>query len=195
MGPVINRNAFEKIKAVIDESNSDSSLKLLAGGTYDDSRGFYIKPTVYQADSPDHKLFNYEIFGPVLAIYVYPDVEWPSILEKVDQAGGNFALTGAVFANSRTAIREAEDALRYSAGNFYISKCFSWLGWGEIVAGWILDCKTTAALIGQQSFGGSRASGTNDKAGSSNPMFRFTSPRLIKEEFFPATDYLYPSNK
>lgn len=121
MGPVINRNAFEKIKAIIDESNKDPSLKLLAGGTYDDSTGFYIQPTVYQAESPDHKLFNYEIFGPVLAIHVYPDAEWTSILEKVDQAGGNFALTGAVFANSRAAIREAEDALRYSAGNFYIS--------------------------------------------------------------------------
>ncbi|KAF1851675.1 delta-1-pyrroline-5-carboxylate dehydrogenase [Cucurbitaria berberidis CBS 394.84] len=177
MGPVIHRRSFDKIKAVIDESNKDSSLKLLVGGTYDDSEGFYIKPTIYQADSPDHKLFNYEIFGPVLAIHVYPDAEWSQILEKVDQAGGNFALTGAVFANSRTAIREAEDALRYSAGNFYINS------------------KTTAALIGQQSFGGSRASGTNDKAGSSNPMFRFTSPRLIKEEFFPVSEYLYPSNK
>ncbi|KAI4907282.1 hypothetical protein J4E90_009785 [Alternaria incomplexa] len=176
MGPVIHRRSFEKIKTVIDESNQDSSLKLLVGGTYDDSEGFYIKPTVYLADSPDHKLFNYEIFGPVLAIYVYPDAEWNHILEKVDQAGGNFALTGAVFANSRTAIREAEDALRYSAGNFYI------------------NCKTTAALIGQQSFGGSRASGTNDKAGSSNPMFRFVSPRQIKEEFFPVVDYRYPSN-
>ncbi|KAL1792802.1 hypothetical protein ACET3X_009309 [Alternaria dauci] len=176
MGPVIHRRSFEKIKAVIDESNQDSSLKLLVGGTYDDSQGFYIKPTVYLADSPDHKLFNYEIFGPVLAIYVYPDAEWSQVLEKVDQAGGNFALTGAVFANSRTAIREAEDALRYSAGNFYI------------------NCKTTAALIGQQSFGGSRASGTNDKAGSSNPMFRFVSPRQIKEEFFPVFDYRYPSN-
>ncbi|KAF1834576.1 delta-1-pyrroline-5-carboxylate dehydrogenase mitochondrial precursor [Decorospora gaudefroyi] len=122
MGPVIHRRSFEKIKAVIDESNEDSSLKILVGGTYDDSEGFYIKPTVYLSDSPDHKLFNYEIFGPVLAIYVYPDAEWNQILEKVDQAGGNFALTGAIFANSRAAIREAEDALRYSAGNFYISK-------------------------------------------------------------------------
>ncbi|KAF7676177.1 hypothetical protein GT037_005682 [Alternaria burnsii] len=176
MGPVIHRRSFEKIKAVINESNQDSSLELLVGGTYDDSEGFYVKPTIYLADSPDHKLFNYEIFGPVLAIYVYPDAEWSQILEKIDQAGGNFALTGAVFANSRTAIREAEDALRYSAGNFYI------------------NCKTTAALIGQQSFGGSRASGTNDKAGSSNPMFRFVSPRQIKEEFFPVFDYRYPSN-
>jgi 1-pyrroline-5-carboxylate dehydrogenase len=87
MGPVINRRSFDKIKAVIDESNKDSSLKLLAGGTYDDSTGFYVKPTVYQSNSPDHRLFNYEIFGPVLAIYVYPDAEWSSILKKVDEAG------------------------------------------------------------------------------------------------------------
>ncbi|KAJ6193173.1 putative aldehyde dehydrogenase 4a1 [Bipolaris maydis] len=97
-------------------------------------------------------------------------------------ASGNFALIGAVFTNSRTAIREAEDALRYSARNFYI------------IANESLDYKTTAALIGQRSFGGSRASGTNDKAGSSNPMFRFVSPRQIKEEFFPVFDYRYPSN-
>lgn len=122
MGPVIHRRSFDKIKAVIDESNKDPSLKLLAGGTYDDSEGFYVKPTVYLSESPEHKLFNYEIFGPVLAIHVYPDNEWSSILTKVDQAGGGFALTGAVFAQSRAAIREAEDALRYAAGNFYISK-------------------------------------------------------------------------
>ena len=122
MGPVIHRRSFDKIKAVIDESNKDPSLKLLTGGTYDDSQGFYVKPTVYLADSPDHRLFNYEIFGPVLAIYVYPDAEWSAVLDKVDQAGGGFALTGAVFAQSRAAIREAEDALRYSAGNFYISE-------------------------------------------------------------------------
>ncbi|KAL6705523.1 hypothetical protein ACN47E_006640 [Coniothyrium glycines] len=176
MGPVIHDRSFEKVKSIIDESNKDPSLKLLVGGTYDDSEGYYVKPTVYLADSPDHKLFNYEIFGPVLAIYVYPDAEWKQTLRSVDQAGGGFALTGSVFANSRIAIREAEDALRYSAGNFYI------------------NCKTTAALIGQQSFGGSRASGTNDKAGSPNPVLRFVSPRLIKEEFFPVNEYRYPSN-
>ncbi|KAJ9143493.1 hypothetical protein NKR23_g6581 [Pleurostoma richardsiae] len=176
MGPVIHRRSFEKIKGIIDESNKDASLKLLAGGTYDDSKGFYINPTVYQAQSPDHKLFEEEIFGPVLVIYVYPDAEWSSILKKVDQGGGGFALTGAVFAQDRKAIREAEDALRFSAGNFYI------------------NCKTTAALIGQQSFGGSRASGTNDKAGSPNVLLRFTSPRLIKEEFFAQEDFKYPSN-
>ncbi|KAF6831211.1 delta-1-pyrroline-5-carboxylate dehydrogenase [Colletotrichum plurivorum] len=177
MGPVIHERSFEKIKRVIDESNKDPSLKLIVGGTYDGSKGYYVNPTVYLADSPDHRLFNEEIFGPVLAVSTYPDAEWSSNLKKVDQGGGGFALTGAVFANDRRAIREAEDALRYSAGNFYI------------------NCKTTAALIGQQSFGGARASGTNDKAGSADVMRRFTSPRLIKEEFFPLTEFLYPSNK
>ncbi|KAI9933004.1 hypothetical protein MW887_009258 [Aspergillus wentii] len=176
MGPVIHRRSFDKIKSIIDASNKDSSLKLVAGGTYDDSVGFYVNPTVYQADSPTHRLFDEEIFGPVLAVYVYPDAEWSSVLNQADQSGGGFALTGAVFAKDRSAIREAEDALRYSAGNFYI------------------NCKTTAALIGQQSFGGARASGTNDKAGSSDVLRRFTSPRLIKEEFFPQTGFTYPSN-
>ncbi|KAJ5718650.1 hypothetical protein N7488_004296 [Penicillium malachiteum] len=176
MGPVIHRRSFDKIKSIIDASNKDSTLKLIAGGTYDDSVGFYVHPTVYQVDRPDHKLFNEEIFGPVLAVYVYPDAEWSSTLKKVDEAGGGFALTGAVFAQDRRAIREAEDTLRYSAGNFYI------------------NCKTTAAVIGQQSFGGARASGTNDKAGSSDVLRRFTSPRLIKEEFFPQDGFMYPSN-
>lgn len=176
MGPVIHGRSFEKIKSIIDRSNKDPSVKLIAGGTYDGSVGYYVNPTVYQVDSPDHQLFNEEIFGPVLAVYVYPDAEWSSTLKKVDEAGGGLALTGAVFAQDRGAIREAEDALRYSAGNFYI------------------NCKTTAALIGQQSFGGARASGTNDKAGSSDVLRRFTSPRLIKEEFFPQTGFTYPSN-
>ncbi|OJD38044.1 delta-1-pyrroline-5-carboxylate dehydrogenase [Diplodia corticola] len=176
MGPVIHRRAFDRIKGVIDASNADASVKLLAGGTYDDSVGFYVRPTVYQVDSPEHRLFNEEIFGPVLAVHVYPDDEWSEILKSVDRNGGGLALTGAVFAQSRKAVREAEDALRYSAGNFYI------------------NCKTTAALIGQQSFGGARSSGTNDKAGSSDVLRRFTSPRLIKEEFFPVTGFKYPSN-
>ncbi|TDZ67971.1 Delta-1-pyrroline-5-carboxylate dehydrogenase [Colletotrichum trifolii] len=177
MGPVIHERSFDKIKSIIDESNADPSLKLVVGGTYDGSEGYYVNPTVYLADSPDHRLFNEEIFGPVLAVSTYPDAEWSATLDKVDQGGGGFALTGAVFARDRTAIREAEDALRYSAGNFYI------------------NCKTTAALIGQQSFGGARASGTNDKAGSADVMRRFTSPRLIKEEFFPLDGFVYPSNK
>ncbi|RMJ28714.1 Aldehyde dehydrogenase family [Aspergillus sp. HF37] len=176
MGPVIHRGSFDKIKSIIDTNNKDPSVKLLAGGTYDDSLGYFVQPTVYQVESPGHRLFDQEVFGPVLAAYVYPDAEWGSILKQTDQSGGGFALTGAVFANDRAVIREAEDALRYSAGNFYI------------------NCKTTAALIGQQSFGGSRASGTNDKAGSFDILRRFTSPRMIKEEFQPLDGFKYPSN-
>ena len=176
MGPVIHKHSFNKIKSIINKSNADPSVKTLAGGTYDDSTGYYVKPTLYQVDSPDHDLFNTEIFGPVLAVYVYPDGEWSSLMKKIDQNGGGLALTGAVFATNRSAIREAEDTLRYSAGNFYI------------------NCKTTAALIGQQSFGGARSSGTGDKAGSSDVLRRFTSPRTIKEEFAPLERWSYPSN-
>ncbi|KAI8656788.1 Multifunctional fusion protein [Fusarium sp. Ph1] len=183
MGPVIHKHSFNKIKGIIDSANNDPSVKLLAGGTYDDSIGYFVKPTVYQVNSPDHRLFNEEIFGPVFAVYVYPDSQWSSILKQVDEAGGGLALTGAIFAKSRAAIREAEDALRYSAGNFYISKFPQ------------INCKTTAALIGQQSFGGGRSSGTNDKAGSSDPLRRFASPRMIKEEFFPQKAFMYPSNE
>ncbi|PWY90902.1 pyrroline-5-carboxylate dehydrogenase [Aspergillus heteromorphus CBS 117.55] len=148
MGPVIHQASFEKVKSVIDASNKDSSLELIAGGTYDDSTGYFVHPTVYKAKNIDHNLFEQEIFGPVLAVYVYPDAEWSSTLKKVDQGGGGFALTGSVFAADR-------------------------------------HCKTTAALIGQQSLGGSRASGTNNKAGSVTALLRFASPRTIKEEFFP----------
>jgi 1-pyrroline-5-carboxylate dehydrogenase len=122
MGPVINRQSFDKIKSIIDASNNDPSLKLLAGGKYDDSTGFYIEPTVYVADSPTHRLFDDEIFGPVLAIHVYSDNQWTPMLDQVDKSGGGFALTGAIFANDRSALREAEDTLRYSAGNLYLSK-------------------------------------------------------------------------
>ncbi|KAH7109307.1 hypothetical protein B0J11DRAFT_512965 [Dendryphion nanum] len=127
--PIIHQLSFDKTKN-IDNGKTYISLKFLAGGKYADSKGYIVTPTVYQADSPDHWLFNYENFGPVLAIYVYPDAEWKSILEKVDQSSGGFTLTNAVFANSRAAIREAEDALQYSVGNFYIIR------------------KTTVALIG-----------------------------------------------
>lgn len=176
MGPVIHGQSFEKIKSIIDKSNQDPSVKTLVGGTYDSSVGYYVQPTVYLVESPTHDLFNTEIFGPVLSVYVYPDEEWTPLLQKVDQAGGGLALTGAVFASDREVIRQAEDTLRYSAGNFYI------------------NCKTTAALIGQQTFGGARASGTNDKAGSSDILRRFSSPRTIKEEFFPLEQFTYPSN-
>lgn len=122
MGPVIHKHSFNKIKKIIDESNKDSTLKLITGGKYDDSTGYFVTPTVYQAESPDHPLFNKEIFGPVLAIHVYPDAKWDDTLESIDKNGGGLALTGAVFAKDRKIIRQVEDTLRYSAGNFYISE-------------------------------------------------------------------------
>lgn len=109
------------MKSVIDESNKDPSLELVAGGEYDSSVGYYVEPTVYRADSPNHRLFNEEFFSPILGIYVYPDTEWKPLLKNIDQNGGGLALTGAVFADNRGALREAEDVLRYSAGNFYLS--------------------------------------------------------------------------
>jgi 1-pyrroline-5-carboxylate dehydrogenase len=125
MGPVIHGHSFNKIKNIIDRSNGDSTLTLITGGTYDDSKGYFVSPTVYQAQSPDHPLFNTEIFGPVLAVHVYPDEKWDETLRAVDKNGGGLALTGAVFARDRRVIRQVEDALRYSAGNFYISRYMS----------------------------------------------------------------------
>ena len=176
MGPVIHGAAFSKISSIIDKSNADPSVTTIAGGTYDSSVGYYVHPTVYAVDSPEHDLLNTEIFGPVLALCIYEDEDWTPLLKKVDAAGGGLALTGAVFASDRDAVREAEDTLRYAAGNFYV------------------NCKTTAALIGQQSFGGARHSGTGDKAGSVDVLRRFTSPRTLKEEFFPLEQFTYPSN-
>ncbi|EXU97751.1 delta-1-pyrroline-5-carboxylate dehydrogenase domain protein [Metarhizium robertsii] len=172
MGPVIHKHSFDKIKNIIEESNKDPGLELITGGKCNDSQGYYIAPTVYRAQSPDHELFNKEIFGPVLVLHVYPDAKWGETLQSVDRNGGGFALTGAVFAKDRKIIRQVEDTLRYSAGNFYIT-----------------------ALIGQQTFGGARSSGTNDKAGSSDILRRFTSPRTIKEEFSPLGAFTYPSNE
>ena len=175
-GPVINQAAFDKITKAMDAANKDDRIEVVVGGTYDSSKGLYIDPTLYLAKTLDHHLFDQELFGPVLTAYVYPDEEFDSILEKIDQQGGGFALTGAIFANDTTAIRKAEDRLRYAAGNFYT------------------NCKTTGAVIGQQSFGGARSSGTNDKAGSANSLMRFTAPRTLKEEYGTLDSVLYPSN-
>ncbi|KAJ9608635.1 hypothetical protein H2200_006406 [Cladophialophora chaetospira] len=175
-GPVIHQGAFDKISRVIDAANKDERLELVVGGKHDSSKGLYIEPTIYSAKNPDHPLFDQELFGPVLVAYVYPDTEFDSVLTKVDQQGGGFALTGAIFATDTAAIRMAEDRLRYAAGNFYT------------------NCKTTGAVIGQQSFGGARGSGTNDKAGSANMLMRFTAPRTLKEEYNTLDDVLYPSN-
>jgi 1-pyrroline-5-carboxylate dehydrogenase len=122
IGPVIHRASFDKLKSVIEESNKDPSLSLLVGGKFDDAKGFFIHPTIYVAKSPEHKLFETELFGPVLVVYVYADKEWEGILKTVDESGGGYALTGSVFAKDRRVVRQAEEALRNAAGNFYISK-------------------------------------------------------------------------
>lgn len=176
IGPVIHQGAFNKITKAIDLANKDSQLEKFLGGSYDSSKGFYIEPTLYIAKTLEHDLFNQELFGPVLVAYVYPDAEYDSLLEKIDSQGGGFALTGSIFATNQGVIRDTENKLRYAAGNFYT------------------NCKTTGAVIGQQSFGGARSSGTNDKAGSVDMVRRFTAPRTLKEEFHTLDSVLYPSN-
>lgn len=179
VGPVIHEASFEKLKKVIDDAKNDPKLELLVGGEYDDTYGYFIYPTIYQTSDPHHPLMSTELFGPILVIYVYDDSS-PSALADVCHLidiTSDYALTGAVFAEDRTAIRQAEDLLRNSAGNFYI------------------NCKSTGAVVGQQPFGGARASGTNDKAGSQNLLSRFVSMRAIKEDFVGSTEVKYPSNE
>ena len=186
IGPVIHEGSFQKLSKVIDDAKNDPELELLAGGTYDRSEGYYINPTIYVTKNPNHPLMSTELFGPVLTIYVYDDKAGSSAAEQrqafsdicttIDKTSA-YALTGAVFAHDRPTIRFAEEALRNSAGNFYI------------------NCKSTGAVVGQQPFGGARASGTNDKAGSANLLSRFVSCRAIKEDFVGSTAVPYPSNE
>ncbi|BCS20948.1 delta-1-pyrroline-5-carboxylate dehydrogenase prnC [Aspergillus puulaauensis] len=178
-GPVIHEASFNKLSKVIDEAKNDPELELVAGGTYDSSKGWYIQPTVYRTSNPDHPLITRELFGPVLVIHTYSDAteaEFARIAEKIDQTG-EYGLTGSVFSQDREALEVANEALRNAAGNFYI------------------NCKSTGAVVGQQPFGGARASGTNDKAGSGNLLSRFVSLRSIKEEFVPTYKVTYPSNE
>ncbi|ONH66855.1 Delta-1-pyrroline-5-carboxylate dehydrogenase, mitochondrial [Cyberlindnera fabianii] len=175
MGPVIHEQSFNKITSAIDSIKEDSELELVAGGRYDKSQGFFIEPTVVKTTNPDHPFLTTEFFGPLLTVHTYPDAEYEAIIKKIDTTGA-YGLTGAVFAKDRDAVRLAEDKLRYSAGNFYIND------------------KSTGAVVGQQWFGGARASGTNDKAGSGNLLSRFVSARAIKENFYEITDFRYPSN-
>ena len=179
VGPVIHQRSFEKLAQVIDDAKSDKELELLVGGTYDDSKGYFIHPTIYQTSNPRHRLLSTELFGPILVVYVYEDTKPDSFAEicKLIDSTSDYALTGAVFAQDRYAIRQAEDALRNSAGNFYI------------------NCKCTGAVVGQQPFGGARSSGTNDKAGSQNLLARFVSMRSIKEDFIRSVEVEYPSNE
>ena len=174
MGAVIDRAAFEDIASYVDIAKSSDEMEILAGGEYSDETGFFIEPTLVLSHDPASKLMCEEIFGPVVTVHVYPAAKWTETLELVDSTSP-YALTGAVFATERPAVHEAMDALRYSAGNFYVND------------------KPTGAVVGQQPFGGARASGTNDKAGSWLNLIRWTSPRTIKETFFPPTDYRYPS--
>jgi 1-pyrroline-5-carboxylate dehydrogenase len=179
IGPVIHEASFKKLSGVIDEAKNDNELELLVGGKYDDSKGYYIHPTVYQTTNPNHPLLSRELFGPVLVVYAYDDAAPEAFSKICKQIDGTseYALTGAVFAKDREVIRSAENALRNSAGNFYI------------------NCKCTGAVVGQQPFGGSRASGTNDKAGSANLLSRFVNVRAIKEEFLASEKVTYPSNE
>src|SRR5216684_3006654 len=169
MGAVIDRKSFDKIKQYIEQAKSDKKAKILFGGECDDSDGFFVRPTVIQVEDPAYRTMCEEIFGPVLSLYVYPDKQWKETLTLVDRTSP-YALTGGVFAQDRAALAEADAALRYSAGNFY------------------LNDKPTGAVVGQQPFGGARASGTNDKAGSLLNLLRWVSPRAIKETFVPPTD-------
>ncbi len=172
MGAVIHRDAFDKSKGFIERANAASDAEVLVGGGCDDSVGFFVEPTVILTTNPQYESMIEEIFTPILTIFVYEDGEYEETLKLCDSTG-EYALTGAIFANDRNAVLKAQDALRYSAGNFYIND------------------KPTGAVVGQQPFGGARASGTNDKAGSALNLLRWMSPRTIKENFNPPVDYRY----
>jgi 1-pyrroline-5-carboxylate dehydrogenase len=173
MGAVIDRNSFKTQEEAIEEARSHEETDVLVGGGVRDDEGYFVEPTVIETKDPDFRLLRDELFGPVVTAYVYPEGKWSETLELVDKTAP-YGLTGAVFADERSALIEADEALRYAAGNFYVND------------------KPTGAVVGQQPFGGARASGTNDKAGSMWNLIRWVSPRTIKETFVPPTDYRYP---
>jgi 1-pyrroline-5-carboxylate dehydrogenase len=173
MGAVIDAGAYENIKGYIELARSSPETEILAGGEYDDTTGYFIQPTLVLTQNPRHQLMEEEIFGPVLTVYVYPDDEYAETLRLCDTTSP-YGLTGAIFAQDRRAVHQAVNTLRHAAGNFYIND------------------KPTGAVVGLQPFGGGRASGTNDKAGSPLNLERWVSPRTIKENFCPPTDYRYP---
>ncbi|SVA94828.1 uncharacterized protein METZ01_LOCUS147682, partial [marine metagenome] len=170
---VIDKSAFDSISGYIDYAKDSGDAEILTGGGYDDSVGYFIEPTTILTTNPQFKTMKEEIFGPVLTIYVYDPKDWNETLKLVDSTSP-YALTGAVFADDSEIVNEVKQTLLYSAGNFYIND------------------KPTGAVVGQQPFGGSRASGTNDKAGSIFNLIRWVSQRTIKETFEPPTDYRYP---
>ena len=173
MTAVIHKNSFDKIVNYIEKAKADNDAKILIGGDHDDSKGYFVSPTVIITTNPKYSTMTEEIFGPIVTIYVYPDNKWKETLKLVDETS-DYALTGAFISNDRESVEYALKHLRYSAGNFYIND------------------KPSGAVVGQQPFGGSRASGTNDKAGSKLNLLRWVSPRLIKENFDPPTSYPYP---
>ncbi len=173
MNAVIDKSAYKTITEYIEFARNDPNMEILCGGTYDDSKGYFIQPTVVLSKDPRSKLMCEEIFGPVVTVHVYPEKDYETTLQLCNTTS-LYALTGGIFAQDRFAIVEAVKTLRNAAGNFYIND------------------KPTGAVVGQQPFGGSRASGTNDKAGSRLNLERWVSPRAIKETFLPATDYRYP---
>lgn len=170
---VIHEGSFDKLAKFIDQAKADKNAEVFAGGSYDKSKGYFIEPTVIVANDPKYTTMCTELFGPVVTVYVYDDKDWSKTLELVDSTS-EYALTGAVLSQDRYAIDEATKALQNCAGNFYIND------------------KPTGAVVGQQPFGGARASGTNDKAGSAQNLLRWVSPRLIKETFVTPEDYRYP---
>ncbi len=171
MGAVIDRKSFTKISGYLDDARKNA--RVIQGGGAKDEVGYFIEPTLVETKDPGYRLMCEEIFGPVLTVYAYPDAEWDRMLEVIDRTSP-YALTGAVFALDRAAIRQAASALRNAAGNFYVND------------------KPTGAVVGQQPFGGARASGTNDKAGSKMNLMRWVSARAIKETFSPPRDWRYP---
>jgi 1-pyrroline-5-carboxylate dehydrogenase len=172
MGAVIDASAFRTHAEAIEEARA-AGAEILTGGEVDDSEGYFVSPTVVTTDDPGFRLLRDELFGPILTAYVYDERRWDDTLRLVDETAP-YGLTGAIFSTDRGAIEEAQDALRYTAGNFYVND------------------KPTGAVVGQQPFGGSRASGTNDKAGSMWNLIRWVSPRTVKETFLSPTDYRYP---
>lgn len=170
---VIHEGAFDKLQGFIDRARTDADAEVIMGGNCDKSKGYFIEPTVIKTTNPQYVTMREELFGPVLTVYVYRDEDWSEVLNLVDETSV-YALTGAVFSTDRYAATEATQRLVNAAGNFYIND------------------KPTGAVVGQQPFGGARASGTNDKAGSALNLLRWVSPRTIKENFVPPVDYRYP---
>jgi 1-pyrroline-5-carboxylate dehydrogenase len=173
MGAVIDERAFAKHSAAIDRAHAASGVSVAAGGKYDDTEGWFVRPTVLEIDDPTDESFRTEYFGPILSVHVYPDRTYDKVLDQMESFAP-YGLTGSIIAQDRAAIADATERLRFAAGNFYIND------------------KPTGAVVGQQPFGGARASGTNDKAGAAQNLLRWTSARSIKETFNPPTAHEYP---